>query len=425
MSQSQQDLERSRRNFIKKGIAGLAGSVVLPSVLKGDNGMQDKPTTPTTPTTPATPAPKPEQKGKFIYRTLGNTGIKLPVVSMGVMNADNPELVKAALDAGIIHLDTAWYYQMGRNEEMIGQQIKSRPRDSYVIATKIYEPRDKETGLFPADAKVDSFIEKFQTSLKRLGLDYVDILYLHNISRKESVVFEPYLEIMKKFKKEGKTRFIGVSTHRNEPEVVRAAADSKAYDVVLTSYNFKQQYLADLESAIAYAAKAGLGIVAMKTQAGGYWDGKEKQFPINMKAALKWALKNENIHTAIPGFTTFDQMYLDLSVMEDLALTPEEKTALQPPADLKVTGLFCQQCEKCLRQCPAKLEIPTLMRSYMYAYGYRNYGEARHALDSVDLSRAACNDCSACKVKCSMGFDIKDRVQDIIRLKDVPRDFLA
>lgn len=53
-----------------------------------------------------------------------------------------------------------------------------------------------------------------------------------------------------------------------------------------------------------------------------------------------------------------------------------KKCALQPPADLKVTGLYCQQCEKCMRQCPANLEIPTLMRSYMYAYSYRNPGEA-------------------------------------------------
>ena len=78
---------------------------------------------------------------------------------------------------------------------------------------------------------------------------------------------------------------------------------------------------------MAYAAKAGVGIIAMKTQAGVFWD-RERQHQINMKAALKWALANENVHTAIPGFTTFDQMNLDLSVMEDLQLTPAEKKDL-------------------------------------------------------------------------------------------------
>jgi predicted aldo/keto reductase-like oxidoreductase len=413
MSQCQEDSTKSRRHFIKKGFAGLAGAAILPSVLKGKPEAQAKSTGKTR---------------KIIYRTLGKTGLKLPVINMGVMNADNPNLVKAALDAGILLLDTAWYYQMGRNEEMIGEVIKGRPRDSYVIATKIWEPRDWQTALFPEDAKADTFIAKFETSLKRLGLDYVDILHLHNISRKESVVFEPYVESLKKFKKQGKARFIGISTHRNEPEIIRTAADSKIYDVVLTSYNFKQEHREDVKKAIAYAAKAGLGIIAMKPLAGVYWD-REKQYPINVKAALKWVLQDENVHTIIPGFTTFDQMEVDLSVMEDLTLTQEEKADLNPPEKLSMAksmaGFYCQQCEKCLPQCPARLEIPTLMRSYMYAYGYRNLQNARQTLDFLDLTDIACRNCRVCKVKCAMGFDIKERILDIVRIKDIPEDFLV
>lgn len=404
-----QESSKSRRSFIKKGVAGLAGAAVLPSVLKGET---------------KTPG-KAGKKKKMIYRTLGKTGLKLPIVSMGVMNADNPKLVKAALDAGIVHLDTAWIYQRGRNEEMVGSVIKDVPRDSYVIATKTWEPRDRQTGLFPETAKADTFIEKFETSLKRLGLEYVDILYLHNIYNKKAALFEPYVEAMKKFKKEGKVRFLGISTHGNEPEIIRTAVDSKIYEVVLTSYNFRQKHVKEVEDAIAYAAKAGLGIVAMKTQAGVYWD-KEKQYPIDMKAALKWSLQNENIHTSIPGFTTFDQMDLDLSVMEDLTLTPEEKAALKPPEKLSmVNGLYCRQCRQCLPQCPAKLEIPAFMRSYMYAYGYKNLEQAKLTLDSIDLSTVACNNCSTCTVKCASGFDVKGKILDIARVKDIPEEFLT
>ena len=59
------------------------------------------------------------EKTNIIFRTLGKTGIKLPVISMGVMRADIPNLVKAALDKGMVHLDTANSYQQGRNEEMV------------------------------------------------------------------------------------------------------------------------------------------------------------------------------------------------------------------------------------------------------------------------------------------------------------------
>jgi predicted aldo/keto reductase-like oxidoreductase len=403
-------VSKGRRNFIKTGAAGLAGAAVLPSVLKGGEKVETK---------------KTEGKQKFIYRTLGKTGIKLPVVSMGVMNADNPKLVEAALEAGIVHLDTAYYYQRGRNEEMIGKVIKDRPRDSFVIGTKVPgDYMDRKTGLFTEKTKASSFIEKFEVSLKRLGLEYVEILYLHSVTKKEAVLFEPLLGALQKLKKAGKAKFIGVSTHRGEPEVLRATADSKIYDVVLTAYNFKQPHAAEVKKAIAYAAGKGLGIAAMKTQAGVYWD-KEKQQPINMKAALKWALLDENVHTAIPGFTTFDQMNLDLSVMDDLTLTPREKLDLKLGQKAGLTGLYCRQCEKCIPQCGKNIEIPTLMRSFMYAYGYKNLALAKETLNDLDLSTLPCSNCNTCTVNCTMGFNVRDKILDIARIKDIPADFLV
>ena len=70
---------------------------------------------------------------------------------------------------------------------------------------------------------------------------------------------------MTKLKKEGRVKHLGISTHSNEPEVIRAAVKSGVYEVVLTAYNFRQPHVADVEKAMAEAAKAGLGIVAMKT----------------------------------------------------------------------------------------------------------------------------------------------------------------
>lgn len=407
-------MSNSRRNFIKKSAVGLAGVSILSSSfpLQGE----DKPGVQET-----------VKKGKIITRVLGKTGLKLPVVSMGVMNADNPNLVSAALDAGIVMLDTAHGYQRGKNEEMIGQVIKDRPRDSFVVATKVVgDSLDRKTGLFTENTKAEDFMEKFSTSLKRLGLEYVDILYLHSVVKRGAVLFEPLLNALVKLKKEGKTRFIGVSTHRNEPEVLRAAADSKVHDVVLTAYNFRQPHIKEMDQAIAYAAKAGLGIVAMKTMAGVYWD-KERQKQINMTAALKWALQNENVHTSIPGFTTFDQMKLDLSVMEDLTLTPQEKTDLNPGQELGMAGLYCQHCGKCLAQCRKNVDIPTFMRGYMYAYGYKNLGLAAETLHPqlAGRSHLACKNCAGCTVQCTMGFDVRGKILDVARIKEIPEDFLA
>ena len=74
-------------------------------------------------------------------------------------------------------------------------------------------------------------------------MDYVDILYLHSAKSKEYTQNKPFVEALLEVKAKGKARFIGVSTHSNEPEVINAAVDSGVYDVILTSYNFQQKHI--------------------------------------------------------------------------------------------------------------------------------------------------------------------------------------
>jgi predicted aldo/keto reductase-like oxidoreductase len=401
---------QSRRRFLKRSAYGLGGLAMLPSVLGKDSFAQ---------------AGEPAKAPKIIKRKFGKTGLELPIVSFGVMSAENPDLVREALDAGIVHLDTAHAYQRGRNEEMIGEVVKDVTRDSFVVSTKVIgDGMDRKTGLFTEESKPGPFMEKFETSLKRLGLDHVDILYLHSVTKREAVLYEPFLEVMQKIKEQGKARFIGVSSHRDEPEVIRAAIEGEVHDVVLVAYNFRQPHAREVEKAMKEASDAGLGVVAMKTQAGVYWD-QERQTPINMKAALKWALRKEYVHTSIPGITTFDQLKLDVSVMEDLALTAEEEKDLELGMETGMNGLFCDQCGQCVAQCRKHLDVPTMMRSYMYAHGYRNLGVAKETFEVTGLNAEPCEDCDACSVHCTMGFDVREKIENIARIRNVPDDFVA
>ncbi|UCE41515.1 MAG: aldo/keto reductase [Candidatus Aminicenantes bacterium] len=398
---------KGRRNFIKTGLTGLTGAILAPTLTKKDKSL----------------LPPQKKDRKFIYRTLGKTGIKLPIVSMGTYDATG--VTNLALDAGIVHIDTSADYNEGNDERMFGQVIKNRPHDSIVIGTSIGMWQFRQAEQIKNAISVEKLREYIEGSLERLDMDTIDIYYLGGVQHKEIAEHEPYLKVLTEYKKAGKLRFLGVTTHKNEPEIIRAATDSGVYDVILTAYNFRKTNRDEIKEAVAYAAGKGMGIVAMKTQAGVYWDTREKKKMINMKAALKWALQDENIHTAIPSFKNSDQLYEALSVMENLELTPQEKADLQLNQGNSSTGLFCSQCEKCVPQCPANLDIPTLMRSYMYAYGYERPAKARKTLDHVDLSHIPCIDCDTCSVVCASGFDIKRKVTDIARLKDVPEEFLA
>jgi predicted aldo/keto reductase-like oxidoreductase len=144
-----------------------------------------------------------------------------------------------------------------------------------------------------------------------------------------------------------------------------------------------------------------------------------------MKAALKWVLQDENVHTAVPAFSNYEQLMDDLSVMEDLTLTLEEKRDLKLGEELGFSGLYCQQCGSCLHQCKADLDIPTLMRSYMYAFGYQDHKKAKDTLRYWTSSDIPCNNCLMCEVWCSLGFDVKSRAMDIGRILEVPGEFLG
>jgi predicted aldo/keto reductase-like oxidoreductase len=346
--------------------------------------------------------------------------LKLPVINMGVMNSDNPNLIRAALDSGIVLLDTAHAYMGGRNEETIGSVIKGRPRDSFMIGSKISLPQDRSTGLYLESATTEEFFRKLDISLKRLGLDYVEILYHHGVSHKDSVVYEPVLKAMEKAKKEGKIRFAGISTHTNEPEVVHAAVDSKFYDVILVAYNFQQKQYPEVRNAIARAAQAGIGIVGMKAIRGGHRQTPAVQ---SAAAALKWVLQDPNVNTIVPGFTAFDELETDLAVLENPTLTEEERNTLQKETSLN--SLYCQGCRQCLEQCRNQLPVPDLMRAYMYTYDYRNLALAQDLVLSLNLPSGVCDHCSQCSVQCSVGFDVSAKIKDVIRLRDVPSEFIA
>ena len=190
----------------------------------------------------------------------------------------------------------------------------------------------------------------------------------------------------------------------------------------MISYNFKTQNRETLDAVIANAAKTGMGIVAMKTTAGAFWNKSGP--PLNTDAAFKWVLGNQNISSIVSGMSTIEEMQKNLKMLSDLKMTEQELKDLNLSAYNSGTGLYCQQCKKCIPQCRYNLDIPSVMRSYMYAYGYQNTNQAWHTLTDAGLSGDPCGNCKSCSVNCVSGFDVKNKIEDIIRLKEVPQDFL-
>ncbi len=352
----------------------------------------------------------------IIYRTLGKTGIRLPIVSMGVMNANNPELIPRSYEIGVRLFDTAKSYQGGRNEEMVGTGIeRMKVRDKVTIVTKIPAPGRSRDG-FPStmgkEAVKKQFLEDFAGCAKRLRSEYVDVLMLHNIRTAEDAHNPGVVEALAQLKKEGRARFVGVSTHAGQDLVLNEVAGMDFYDVVLFSVNFTMADNAALFEAIENAAQKGIGLIAMKTQGGGRQ--RKNLGPINETAALKYVLRNEHITTAIPGYTNFDHMAQDFEVARGLDLNEEEKAFLESK-EIKVTTAFCQQCYKCVETCPKSVDIPTLMRTHMYAGQYSNFFEARATLEGIPVSEGLgmCTSCATCEARCAHVVDIAHSIAEL------------
>ena len=394
----------SRREFIFKSVGGAAAAGLL-----GKSGL----------TLNAQEAGNTQP----IVRTLGKTGISVPIVSMGVMNADNPALVKRSFEMGIRHFDTAWGYQKGRNEEMVGSVFKElKVRDQVVIATKVPPGRPEMMDQMGDKLIEEEFLARLDQSLARLQTDHVDILYIHSISDAAMLKRPGLLSALDKAQKAKKVRFVGFSTHRNMAECIQAAIPTGRFDVILTAINYSMADDKALLEAMNKAAVAGIGIVAMKTQCKQAWSkesgaaGPEyHEGNVWHAALLKWALRLKSVTTAIPGYTTFQQLETDWPVSFNLDYTAEEAKFLADPGVQLAMGHACRQCGGCTGSCPAGADVPALVRAHMYAADYGNFPEMRRTLDDIQQGRGlqACASCAECRVVCVRGVQIARRLAEL------------
>lgn len=356
------------------------------------------------------------------YRVLGKTGIKIPIVSMGVMNANNPNLLKGAWDNGIRHFDTAWYYQNGNNEKMVGSVLRELnvKREDVTIATKVghYGP-----ALPNGKERKALFLKRFDESLSRLNMDYADILYFHDV-RDLDDTNDPYImEAFTELKSKKKIRFSGFSAHNYWPETVTDAASRKFYDVILVSFNYAMFNDQNVFKTLKLAHDAGIGLVAMKTQCRQEWykwdlpsDQQKYYAESNINSALlKWVLRHEHITTAVPGFTTFDQLKEDIAAASDLTFTREEEDFFKSRNVKLAIQSVCRLCSKCAGSCPQNVDIPSLMRTHMYSFSYGNPLMAKQTLSFIKPGKGldACGNCAKCLGKCQFRVPIENRIREL------------
>ncbi len=379
----------SRRDFLSAGLmVPLAGAASNFSLLQTPNASAGKLTKPG------------KSEVKLNYRTLGNTGLKVTTVGMGCMITSDPSVITRAADLGINYFDTARGYQHGNNERMVGAALGAK-RKQVVLSTKS-PSGDKE-----------KLLKDLDTSLSELKTDYVDIWYLHAKDKPEDIR-DDMIEAQHIAKQQGKIRFAGMSTHAL-PKMADWTIQKKAFDVVLTTYNFSMD--AKMDEAIAALAQTGTGVVAMKVMAGGFRSVKPAD-PIYEKlhrdgallAALKWVLQKPHITTTIPSMTDMDQLDENLRAMGEPFAGGDGKILAAHLEQIR--PLYCRMCGQCDGTCAQGLPVAAMMRILTYADGYGQFALARERFQELPVEHTSvrCGECSECSVHCPNGVRVSARL---------------
>ncbi|MCF7805951.1 MAG: aldo/keto reductase [Candidatus Marinimicrobia bacterium] len=363
-----------RRRFLKitSGTIGVVG--LAPLSLSGFQEMAEADTAPS----------------EIKYRTLGRTGLKYTPLGFGAMRTSDPALIRQGVDMGINNIDTARGYMGGENERIVGEAIAG-VRDQVHITTKIQHG---------SQVRMESDLNE---SLRALDTAHIDILLRHGMSSISDLGEEETREFLTKAKESGKARFVGFSTHRNMADLLRAAADDGLYDVVLAAYNFKHDD--DMTEAVNYAADKGIGVIAMKTQAGGY-DAASTAALNPHQAALRWVFSNENVTSAIPSMVTYQQLEENFGAMRKTFGFLDKKTLHR--YGNAIDDKLCRMCDDCSGMCPHGVNVADLNRCVMYVDGYgdSDLGHSTYRELSASENADRCRDCDECVVQCTNGVNV-------------------
>lgn len=344
---------------------------------------------------------------------LGRTQWKSKIIGLGTIfrpetkpwtTKETDELLNALIDNGINLIEIGVTYN--QSEERVGRVLAQHRRDQLFISSK------------STKITKEGFLKELEASLVKLKTDHVDNYMLHNYStfiEYDRVMgpggaFEGLLEAQK----QGKTRFIGITSH-GCPAIMGAMRSGK-FDVFVLPYNAAHHE--EFERALDLAAKLQAGTLVMKPLGGSglvKYDAKDPlQLPqtLTVTECLRYVLSHPGARVAIPNMSTMEHVKVALAAAATFKpLTPAEKKVIEAKAARIAAGV-CSECSKpCDGACPNKIPVSLLMsRSEevkRFGYDRRRQGDMYATLphDFMD-----CDGCGKCEQACPKKFDIRARL---------------
>lgn len=370
------DNKIDRRNLIKSlGVAGLGSALSAANVNAADVNEPN--------------APPPQLKPQKIpTRKLGKSGVEVPILSLGFGRPGDSVVLRQAIDWGVFHWDTS--LAAANSEASIGEFLGKNPdlRKEVFIVTK------------ESNSKTPEDIEKcLQTSLKRLNTNYIDLYFGVYMVNDQARFTDDVRKWAEDAKKRGVIKYFGFSTHENMAKCLSAAAKLDWIDAIQTKYDFRLTQDKEMQDAIEACHKAGIGLIAMKTQsmrsrgpaapAEAEADKKliahflEKGFTEG-QAKIKAVLEDQRISSVCSAMNNTAVLMANIAaVLDKTTLTAEDMKVLRQYAQATCSG-YCAGCAEICEQATSGVPVSDIMRALMYHDSYGDVAEAKALFAQVN-----------------------------------------
>lgn len=359
----------------------------------------------------------------MIYHSYGSTGIQLSAIGFGGMRFIDQKdvegcaaLVKKAYDLGITYFDTAIGY--GDSEAIYGAAFKDMQRQRREKPFYVSTKTNKGTA--------GEIRRELETSLTRMGLDYVDFYHVWCVIDKDSYLkrkLKGALQAFEQLQREGLIRHICVSSHQTGAEIEWMLQDYPFAGILL---GYSAMNFAYRDQGISSAAGMGRGVVVMNPLGGGIIPQHPERFDFVrtrpdetvVQGALRFLLNDPRITTSLVGFSSEAQIEEAVAAADGFEGLSEEavsriRTHLSASFDELCTG--CGYCD----HCPVGVPVPKMMDSYnQLMLSGKPESIAERLGWHWGISRKSpvfdlCTECGQCEEACTQKLPIRARLREI------------
>lgn len=332
------------------------------------------------------------------------------------------ELIDYAYNHGVNYFDTAFVYLDGQSEPVLGSALKKYPRDAYYIATKfsIWD--------FKATSDIENLIDK---QLASLQTEYIDFYLLHamNKNRLQKMLDFGILDVVKRWKDEGKIRHIGFSFHDDQDTFMKLL-DVFPWEFCQIQFNYIDK---DIQQGMAgYQALVDrqIPIIVMEPLKGGKLSKFNDKVEATLKAynddsmtkwAFRWVASQPGVMTCLSGMNEMEQVVENIDIFSNLKPMNKEELTLVDDVCHKLKTLEivgCTKCQYCM-PCPFGVNIPRNFELINDYEMYQNKGSVKWILSMMKDNNADyshCVKCRKCVSKCPQMINIPEELINVGKL---------